>query len=149
MMLKHKKVFITTISFILALAGLSACTDKSLEYEKIAIHEDMIEDSVYGKIDMKFKKLDGVDIRSFKASKGERYKFDYKYKAESGEIMIQFADSKGYIIGYLPDGSEMKQNDDNIHIGEIGGIIEVESVDEQMKLIITGNNAKGYINITW
>lgn len=149
MIFKHKKVFIITISIIVALAGLSACTKKSLEYEKIAIHEDMIEDSAYGKIDMKFKNMNGADIRSFKAEKGEIYEFNYKYQAESGDIRIQFADSKGNILGHLPDGSETKQNKDNIHIGEIGGIIEVESPDEQMKIIITGNNAEGYINITW
>jgi len=147
--LKYKKVFYITISVILALAGLSACTKKSLEYEKKAIHEDMTEDSAYGKIDMKFRKLDGEDIRTFKAEKGKIYEFIYKYQTESGELSIQFADSKGNILDSLPDGSETKKKDDSIRIGEIGGIIDVESPDEQMKIIITGNNAEGYINITW
>jgi len=146
---RYLKLLLITISLILALAGLSACAKKSpeLEYEKIAIHEDMIENSEYGKIDMKFKKLDGEDIRSFKAEKGKIYKF--KYEAESGEIKIQFADSEGNILDRLPDGSETKQSNDNIHIGEIGGYIDVESPDEQMKIIIVGKNVEGYVNITW
>lgn len=147
-MKKLFKVLFCIFSIIL-IVNLTSCSKEELQFEEMANHKNVVESSQYGKIDMSFDELDGKDIRTFKTKVDKEYEFEYKYKIDSGELLIEFTDSKGNILAKLPDGNELKKEDSHIKIGEVGGVIKVTSADEKIKIIINGKKASGYININW
>jgi hypothetical protein len=136
----------------------TGCSRNTLEFENIASHKDIVEESEYGKIKMEFSKLDGEDIRSFNTKQGKTYKFGYKYLITEGAIVLQFRDSKDNIITEIilseddyKDAKKETEKDDGgqVKIHEFGSNIKVKSSDQKIKIAIIGKEASGKIKITW
>ncbi|MCT4544484.1 MAG: hypothetical protein N4A63_13135 [Vallitalea sp.] len=136
----------------------TACSKKSLEFESIANHVNVVEESEYGKIKMEFAKLDGEDIRSFSSKEGKIYAFKYSYLIAEGTIELQFRDSQDNVITKITLSEDeykeakkdlKKDSDGEVEVYEFGSTIHVKSSDKKIKIAIIGKDAKGNINITW
>jgi adenylate cyclase len=148
------------IIFIVILVGVifTGCAKKTIEYESIANHVDLVEESEYGSISLEFSELDGENIRSFKSKKRKEYKFDYEYLITEGSLTIEFRDSKDNIIEtFVLDESEYvdaleslkKDPGETVTLHEIGSFISVKSSDSRIKIALIGEKAKGKIKIVW
>ncbi len=147
-------IYIITMIFVMLITG---CNKKTLQNEGLANHKEVTEDSEYGKISMKFLRLDGENIRSFSAKKGKGYKFDYDYLITDGTITLQFRDSKDNIISeailsdqeYIEEMEKLLEESDSVKIYFFGKTINVLSNDDKIKIAIIGDNASGELKLTW
>ena len=138
---------------ILLIMFFSGCR-KTLEYESIANHINVAENSKYGLIDMKFDLLNGKDIRTFQTKAGITYEFNYNIDMQSGDIRVMFTDSNDNIIEDIGWFSEHKkafeeENKWQVNLNGIGGIKKVKSIDDKIKVVIEGKDAQGYVKISW
>jgi hypothetical protein len=142
------------ISFLALLIILSftGCIKKELIFEKYANHINVVEDSRYGKIKMNFDKLDGEDIRSFKAIEGKKYEFEYEYNISSGDIKIVITNSNNIILAESKwktklEHDIMKDTDDPINVDGSGGVLGINSIDDKIRIVIIGKEATGDLKI--
>ncbi|MCT4542425.1 MAG: nucleotidyltransferase domain-containing protein [Vallitalea sp.] len=134
--------------FFICILIFTACSRKSLEFESIANHVNVVEESEYGKIKMEFSKLDGEDIRSFSAKEGKTYAFEYAYLITEGTIELQFRDSQDNVITkitlsedeYKEAKKELKKDND-VEVYEFGSTIQVKSNDKKIKIAIIGKDS--------
>ena len=138
------------LSFIMLFSGCG----KTLQYESIADHLNVVENSKYGLIDMKFDLLNGKNIRTFQTKVGITYNFGYDIDIQKGDIRVIFTDSNDNIIEDIGWISEYKkeidpENNDHVNVYGTGGVKKVKSIDDKIKVIIEGKEAVGSINISW
>lgn len=149
----HKKLILAILVFVSMLAFFG-CSHKELTYEKTAKHDNVVEDSSYGNINMTFKKLDGEDIRAFETKPGRNYEFEYSYSITDGDIKIMFTDSKGDILAQTKWSSEAEkklkaEKGESAKLNGSGGILEVESSDNKIRIVISGRSSSGEVKIEW
>ena len=145
------------IILIIAMILLTGCADKSLDYESMANHVDLVEESEYGNVSLEFSELDGENIRSFESKKGKEYKFDYDYLITEGSLTIQFRDNKDNILEeFVLDESEyinalesLKKDNETAALHGIGSSISVKANDGRIKIALIGEKAKGKFKIVW
>ncbi|PKM66202.1 MAG: hypothetical protein CVU95_12790 [Firmicutes bacterium HGW-Firmicutes-2] len=142
----------------LIVVSIVGCTKREIDYESIADHKNFVESTEYGNINMEFSLLNGNDIRSFDSKRGKEYQFDYEYLVTEGSILLQFRDSEDKIIDEVllteDEYLDAVYNLESEHEGEVnlykfGSNITIDSKDEKIKIVISGDNAKGRINISW
>lgn len=159
-MLKLRKIkYVLCILFISVLAVGCSIFNKEIKVESMANHKNIKEDLKYGNFKIEFDLLDGVDIRSFEVRKNKIYNFKIEYGVTSGELILEFRDSKNnklkeinlseeYNTG-LKQLKEENKDAGDVHLGSIGTILDLKSDDNQIKIVLKGKNAKGKINIEW
>ncbi|QSX04680.1 hypothetical protein JYG23_08150 [Sedimentibacter sp. zth1] len=152
--------YVLYILLISVLVTGCSVIDKEIKIESIANHKEIKEDLEYGNIKMEFELLDGEDIRSFVVKKNKSYKFDIEYIITEGTLTLEFRDSKNnkleeIVITEEEYKSELeklkKENPEsgNTQIYTFGTTLNLKSSDNQMKIVLKGENAKGKINIEW
>lgn len=150
---KANKIIATLLICITAIAFFG-CSSRLLVFEKLADHTNIVENSVYGKIDMKFDTLDGEDVRVFTAKPGASYDFKYEYNIAKGDIKIIFTDSKENILAQTKWKSEVEteireSEGDTAILNGSGGVEAVKSADERLRIVIIGKEASGNLKIVW
>ncbi len=154
--MKKRIVLLYCIAIIFVV--LTGCNKKTLQIESLTNHKETIEESEYGKISMEFSLLDGEDIRSFTAKKGEKYTFDYEYLIMEGTVTLQFRDSKDNIISQIILSDEEyktemkrseKESDGEVNLHLFGSNISIISNDDKIKIAIIGKDAKGKLELSW
>jgi|GEM_PF-2761895 len=147
------------LCFLIVFIFSVGCSSKAtLEFDSIADHKDVVEESEYGKISMEFLTLDGENIRSFSAKPDKVYEFDYDYLVTKGNIKLQFRDSDDHIINeivlseeeYISAKEEIeKETEGAVEVHEFGRSVKVKSRDHRLKIYIIGSEASGKLNIIW
>ncbi|MBS7528771.1 hypothetical protein KHM83_19065 [Fusibacter paucivorans] len=137
---------------------LSSCSKPNIEFESMAEHTSLEEETQYGNMALTFSNLNGEAIRSFKSRTGKAYTFSYNYLITEGALKLQFRDSQDNVLSELAFSEEtyqtaidslQEENEGEVNIIEIGSNVTIESADEKIKIVLIGNNAKGKIQITW
>lgn len=140
-------VFITSFTF-------GGCSAEELQFEKIANHTNVVEDSAYGKIKMTFDILDGEDVRAFETKPGKTFSFIYDYDIDQGDIKIAFTDSNGEILGQTEWSSEFENRiqeseGESAKLNGSGGVLSIKSTDNKLRIVIMGKVASGNLVIEW
>lgn len=143
---------------LVTLFGLVGCTNREINYENLAQHKDLVEETDYGNISMSFSLLNGDDIRTFHTRPGKKYNFEYTYLITEGSILLQFRDSEDNVLDeVLLSDEEYKlektklesENDGSVNIYEFGSLTRIYSRDVEIKIVISGINAKGKLSVKW
>ena len=150
--------FYFIIVLVLVSISLVGCSNKEINYESTAQHKDLFEETEYGSINMTFALLNGDDIRAFHTKPGEKYEFNYTYLITEGFIALQFRDSEDNVLEEISlSGEQYKseklklesEHDGSVNIDEFGSMTTIISKDNEIKIVISGKDAKGKLHIKW
>ncbi len=150
--------FYFIIVLVLVSTSLVGCSNKEINYESMAQHKDLFEETEYGSINMIFSLLNGDNIRTFHTKPGKKYEFNYAYLIEEGFIALQFRDSEDNVLDeislsaeeYKSEKSKLEsEHDGSVNINEFGSMTTIMSKDDEIKIVISGKDAKGKLHIKW
>ncbi len=152
--------YILYIFLICLLVTSCSSIDKEIKIESMANHKNIKEELEYRSIKMEFELLDGEDIRSFEVKKNKSYKFDIEYVITEGTLTLEFRDSKNNKIKEIVITDSEYKNEvellkkknpetSDIQIYAFGTNLRLKSSDNQIKIVLIGDNAKGKISINW
>ena len=146
------------IVLILVSISFVGCSNKEIRYESMAQHDELFEETEYGSINMNFSLLNGDDIRTFQTKPGEEHEFNYTYLITEGIISLQFRDSEDNVLEEISLSAEEyrsgmlkleSEHDGEVNIHEFGSMTTITSKDHEVRIVISGKDAKGKLHIEW
>ena len=154
--LKARLLIVTVV--VLISISLIGCSNKEIYYESMAQHNELIEETEYGSINMTFSLLNGDDIRTFNAKAGKKYVFNYSYLITGGLISLQFLDSEDNVLDeillssdeYESEKAKLEnEHEGAVNIDEFVSMTSITSKDDKIKILISGKDAKGKLLVKW